>query len=219
MLQSSTSNTLNCNQMEALFTSLPAIIFIYDLNTMKYVQNNGKFKDILGYNQDDFNDLTVDIGKYLIHPDDKHILKKRITYFKNIKNNSWSGVLRFKHKDGHWLWVYSKVTVIERGLNNQAVKLLGITLNAEDSFMTKELFYDLIREKIRKRNYSKIKNLTRREIEIICLITRGYNYQNIAAKLNIQPDTVNKHRKNILSKLCLKNIASLTSFAKENGLA
>ena len=214
-----TYETIEFSQIEEIVSSLPAIIYIYDLSTMKYVWHNSKLKDILGYNQDDFNDLTVDIGKYLIHPDDKHILKKRITYFKNIKNNSWSGVLRFKHKDGHWIWVYSKVTVIERGFNNQAVKLLGITLDVADSFMTKELFYDFIRERIRERNYSKIKNLTPREIEIICLITKGNNYQDIATKLQIQPDTVNKHRKNILSKLCLKNIASLTSFAKENGIA
>ena len=197
--------TLESSQTEEIVSSLPAIIYIYDLTTMKYVWHNSKLKDILGYNQDDFNDLTVDIGKYLIHPDDKHILKKRITYFKNIKNNSWSGVLRFKHKDGHWLWVYSKVTVIERGFNNQAVKLLGITLDIADSFMTKELFYDLIRERIRERNYAKIKNLTTREIEVIFLITKGYNYQDIAEKLHIQPDTVNKHRKNILKKIIRQN--------------
>ena len=41
----------------------------------------------------------------------------------------------------------------------------------------------------------------------------------IAKKLSIQPDTVNKHRKNILEKLKLNNIASLISFAKETGLA
>ncbi|NCA76310.1 MAG: helix-turn-helix transcriptional regulator [Alphaproteobacteria bacterium] len=63
-----------------------------------------------------------------------------------------------------------------------------------------------------------MKNLTTRELEILKLIALGQSYTEIAARLFIQPETVNKHRKNIQNKLHLKSIALLTCFAIENGL-
>jgi DNA-binding NarL/FixJ family response regulator len=76
----------------------------------------------------------------------------------------------------------------------------------------------IIRETARWQYADKIKNLTPRELMIVKLIAEGHCYKDIAAQLYIQPDTVNKHRKNILRKLGLKNIAMLACFAKETGL-
>jgi DNA-binding NarL/FixJ family response regulator len=44
-------------------------------------------------------------------------------------------------------------------------------------------------------------NLTERELEILELIVKGLNYQEIAAKLIISPNTVRKHIQNIYQKL------------------
>ena len=60
--------------------------------------------------------------------------------------------------------------------------------------------------------------LTKREIEIITLISRGLNSHEIANKLFISPFTVVKHRKNILKKLTMKNFAEVVNFAKENSI-
>ena len=49
-------------------------------------------------------------------------------------------------------------------------------------------------------------------------IALGNTNKEIADKLYIQPDTVNKHKK-ILNKLNLNNVASLIKFANETGLA
>ncbi len=65
---------------------------------------------------------------------------------------------------------------------------------------------------------SSIKSLTLRELEVLKLIAQGLSYKDIAERLFIQPETVNKHRKNIQKKLHLNCIALLTCFAMENGL-
>lgn len=58
--------------------------------------------------------------------------------------------------------------------------------------------------------------LTRREIEVLKLIAEGLTNQEIADKLYISASTVDSHRKNLISKLQVKNTASLVRTAFEN---
>ena len=61
-------------------------------------------------------------------------------------------------------------------------------------------------------------HLTKREIEMIKLIADGKQAQEIADLLFLSLHTVNTHRKNILKKLKLNNVADLVRFAFENHL-
>jgi DNA-binding NarL/FixJ family response regulator len=60
--------------------------------------------------------------------------------------------------------------------------------------------------------------LTKREREILGLIAHGLTDKEIAEKVFLSPLTATTHRKNILSKLGLKNKVELTRFALENKL-
>lgn len=59
--------------------------------------------------------------------------------------------------------------------------------------------------------------LTKREQEILRLLAGAHTTPEIAEKLFISPYTVDTHRKNLLSKLNLKNTAALVKYALENG--
>ena len=63
------------------------------------------------------------------------------------------------------------------------------------------------------------KLLTHREREIIKLIAEGYRSKDIAKYLTISSYTVDKHRSNLMKKLNLHSISSLTNYAIQNGLA
>ena len=60
--------------------------------------------------------------------------------------------------------------------------------------------------------------LTGREKDVLTLIAQEYTTQEIADKLFISANTVETHRKNLLSKLNAKNIAGLVKFALQTGL-
>jgi DNA-binding NarL/FixJ family response regulator len=60
--------------------------------------------------------------------------------------------------------------------------------------------------------------LTKREKEILQLISEGLTNHQIAEKLFISPLTVDSHRKNLLTKLNVNNTASLIKLAVQNGL-
>ncbi|MDX9812935.1 MAG: response regulator transcription factor [Bacteroidales bacterium] len=60
--------------------------------------------------------------------------------------------------------------------------------------------------------------LTRRESELLRLITEGYTNQEIADKLYLGNETIKSYRKNLLFKLNVKNTASLVRYAIEQKL-
>lgn len=60
--------------------------------------------------------------------------------------------------------------------------------------------------------------ITQRELEILKLIADGLTSQDIADKLYISKNTVETHRKNMLSKLNVKNTTALVKIANDKGL-
>ena len=65
---------------------------------------------------------------------------------------------------------------------------------------------------------NKMPKLTKREKEILILIAEGLTNTQISEKLFISIDTVDSHRKNLYTKLNVKNTAMLIRFATENDL-
>jgi DNA-binding NarL/FixJ family response regulator len=63
-----------------------------------------------------------------------------------------------------------------------------------------------------------IECLTHREREILKLIAEGHKNKSIGELLCISVRTVDKHRENIMQKLNIHNVPTLTTFAIENGL-
>jgi DNA-binding NarL/FixJ family response regulator len=80
--------------------------------------------------------------------------------------------------------------------------------------LQQQLVNDLFKNKSQKSNTL----LTRREKEVLQLITQEFTNQEIADKLFISLHTVDNHRSSLLQKLDVKNTAGLVKKAIENGL-
>lgn len=63
-----------------------------------------------------------------------------------------------------------------------------------------------------------LNSLSRREIEIISFIKKGYSSKKIAEALKISSKTVEVHRYNILKKLHLKNAAAMVNYINNSQL-
>ena len=61
-------------------------------------------------------------------------------------------------------------------------------------------------------------SISEREAEIILMISEGYKNGDIAEKLCLSSHTVNTHRKNIMSKLGVKNTAGIVMYAVKAGI-
>lgn len=82
------------------------------------------------------------------------------------------------------------------------------------NYITKEI-EEILNPTTDKNEY----NLTKREIQIIQLISRGESNKTIANQCFISETTVKTHRKNIMLKLDLRNTAELVRFALENKIS
>jgi DNA-binding NarL/FixJ family response regulator len=82
------------------------------------------------------------------------------------------------------------------------------------TYYSQELLLNLIR---RKTDNSSIK-LSRREKEILDLISRGFSNPEISVKLSISQRTVERHRTNLLEKTGSKNSIRLIIYALKNNL-
>ncbi len=63
-----------------------------------------------------------------------------------------------------------------------------------------------------------LKSLTKREGEIVALVSRGRASKEIADSLGLSVSTVDVHRANVMKKLGLRNAAALVAFAFQAGL-
>jgi DNA-binding NarL/FixJ family response regulator len=60
--------------------------------------------------------------------------------------------------------------------------------------------------------------LSPREIQVLQLLTEGKKASEIAGRLHVSAKTVQTHRRNIMEKLDLHNLADLTKYAIQKGL-
>ncbi len=68
-------------------------------------------------------------------------------------------------------------------------------------------------------DFMKKYQLTRREVEIIRMISKELTSKQIGDTLFISEFTVGTHRRNIMKKLNAKNVAGLLKFARQHGLS
>ena len=61
-------------------------------------------------------------------------------------------------------------------------------------------------------------DLSKREVEVLELISEGYSNQEIAEKLCVSKRTIDSHRQNLMEKTRVKNTAALIRFAITKGI-
>ncbi len=90
-----------------------------------------------------------------------------------------------------------------------------------DSYFSKDVSVSLMKQ-IQNPGKEKLKRadipLSKREVEILKLISQEYSNQEIAEKLFISIRTVDTHRRNLLEKLGIKNNVGLVKYAISKGL-
>ena len=85
-------------------------------------------------------------------------------------------------------------------------------------YLAKEVQEKLISSTLGQQSSSYIPKLTRREKEVLKLITEEFTTNEIAEKLFISKATVETHRLHLLSKLDVRNTAGLVKVAIQKGL-
>jgi len=101
--------------------------------------------------------------------------------------------------------------------NNELLEAMNRSVN--DAFFLSKVLQQEQKQLLQFRDHfaGKMK-LTKREIELICVLAKGKTTHEAAELLFLSPLTVETHRKNIFKKLNITNVIELVNFAHENNL-
>lgn len=181
--------------------------FIFDSfkNEIDFVSQS--MERILGYDRSDFSILNL-ISQ--VHPDDyEYVLacehqslefSNSLYYNDNFRFNTTYS-FRIKTNNCGYISVKQEYHALEINENGNMSKALVIHIRLPDDFertINDFKIYDRQLNKIV--NVNNIYNLTKRELEIVELVGKGFKSLEIADKLNVSKYTVDTHRKNILAK-------------------
>ncbi len=106
--------------------------------------------------------------------------------------------------------------LLKNAEKNEFIKAIH-TLNNGEKYFSETVKNEFIQSTFSNKKADVPFRLSRREKEILKLISSECTTAEIAEKLFISQNTVNTHRKNLLSKIGVKNTAGLVKFAIQNG--
>lgn len=168
--------------------------------------------------------LDLNLGKVngldLIEPIKKHSPETRIMIVSGYSDGNFVKTAFLNGADGYVL-KGSPLEELRNGI---------LTVMKNNTFMGKgvQVTAKSMDEKERNRNghsrnhpvdaYSLMNDLTKREQQILELITQAFSNKEIARKLFISDQTVSVHRKNIMRKLGVSNTVSLVKVAQSLSL-
>jgi DNA-binding CsgD family transcriptional regulator len=206
-------------------------ISIFDLYQKKHIYLSSRFETIFGFNIDKVHEEGNEYFDKKVHPNDILDAMKIGSYFLNFaislpveERKDYKLINDYRIKDGNdkYIRVIEQFQALELDKHGNVWLALCVMdlspnqdislplLNKVINFRTGELFH--FPETTKKNNLSK------REKEILGLISEGLISKEIADNLFISVHTVNTHRQKILEKLNVKNTAEAVNHAKKYGL-
>jgi DNA-binding CsgD family transcriptional regulator len=218
------SNDEELQFYRTILDKIPAIMGIQQMDdlsdptTNHNIWVNQNMLDFLKYSCQEMDELGFRLFLQTIHPDDMEMIGNAVMKFGTDQGMTYGGVYRLKPKNEDYKWVIGAITVMETR-NGIPWRFLNISLNIDQMKDTQEQVIVLTKEINHLKNYIKVNSLTRREKQIVKLITEGMTDREIGKHLYISHRTAKTHRNNIHRKLSTNSSASIIHFALDNGLS
>lgn len=220
--------------VSALFFLGKSYLFISDIkNSVSHQFSNGTL-DVLGYEP---GEMSLQKMLSIVHPADLPIVisfeAKVLEFFNALPVEKMFLYkvrydFRMQHKKGHYVRILQQVITIETDENGSIVKTMGVHSNITDlkkegspilSFigLEGEPSYENVSVDQKFSFLNPEERFSTREKEILYHLIQGKTSDTIAKELFISKETVNTHRRNMLSKCGVSNTIELVNLSIKNG--
>lgn len=206
-----------------------SVYAVYDMNTGKYLMKSEEQKKLFG------EDSPVDseIHYQNIHPDDIEFVletdNRVFRFYSELPKDEKKDYklvydFRVRNTEGVYMRYMHQVMVLEQDASGKAWLILVISNMLSEKTSNMRPQRRMINIKTNKLHLFNDDDshshlvLTKRETEVLSLISRGYDSINISDKLNISVNTVNNHRQNILRKTLTENTTQAVLYCKRLGV-
>jgi diguanylate cyclase (GGDEF)-like protein/PAS domain S-box-containing protein len=92
-----------------------------------------RYAEMMGRRIEDIMPMTSESWLKLLHPDDRDIANKVIQECFAQPGNIFEIDFRMQHAQGHWVWIRTRGTVIERDAQQRAVRMVGTHADVSDA--------------------------------------------------------------------------------------
>ncbi|HEU4717634.1 MAG TPA: LuxR C-terminal-related transcriptional regulator, partial [Bacteroidia bacterium] len=203
--------------------------YIIDISNGTIPTHKG-FDTFLGY-ADEKIDLEFLFG--LFHPEDVEDLMNLITqaydYGFSLEQPSpfcvqFMVTYRIRKADGSYIKVMRQSTLFQVDREHGMISTVSMCSDITHIDGDKRIKFSMHGEEGKPfevsdlRSKKTLQKFTRREAQLVSLISNGYSTKQIAAELGTSVQTVETQRKNMLRKYNLANTFQLVFWAKENNL-
>jgi DNA-binding CsgD family transcriptional regulator len=194
--------------------NMEGVLFIIDHNKNGLIWVGEGFEKNTGYLDDEFYKIICKGSKKYCHPDDYYFFKEWNDYLMHpgTQDQSFSELVRIKHKNGNYIWVYLCNFIISRNQDGSAHRAGCVMINFEKFMGTPYFDYHFNKHEQRQNNIIQ-DLLSNREKEILTLICKGLSAAQMADKFDLSKRTIETHKKNIQKKLGMNSLAELIRFA------
>ena len=212
----------------------PTIFYLFNYHTLSFEYLSDGFEALTGHLQSDFQKNKKPFFD-LIHENDQKILAEtiypafheiRATHDKDdIKKLAFQVSFRLMRKDKTIIRVLQQFHVLEVDDDHHPLLSFGrvTELSMEyDLDNVSAAVHSLKDHEFRLIYQKTIDNssidLTLREKEVVLMLTEGKTSRQIGLELHISPNTVNRHKQNIMEKLQFDSTAELVKYAVLHGI-
>lgn len=211
------------------------VFTVFDMNRKNYLLKSYGFKRMLGYSTaEDLENDDMELFLQLIHPADLPFVletqNKVHEFFRCLpvdekKDYKLVYDFRVKNTSGVYMHFLHQLVVLEQDATGSSWLLLVVTNliseKAQDIVPRRRMIHLKTGNLFLFRDddeFQSKKLLTRRETEVLGLITQGLDSQQIAGHLFISVNTVNNHRQKILRKTKTGNTTQAILYCKKLGI-
>ncbi len=201
--------------LENLCNNCQNLTIIVDLASNCICHINKIAGEYFGYSIDELKKHGNLIASDVIHPDFLHLFPLAITHFNNESNNdkSYSYMYNLRTLQG-WQWVYgcSQIAIFDENKIPKFIVVVGKSVNdILDNSKTNEKFISDIAS-FKNLQFDAYMALSKREKEILLLISKEWTSKEIAEKLFLSKASIDSYRKKILKLLNVKSAIGLTKY-------
>ncbi len=230
---------INDEQFKSIVNNSPYGVLICDENFVPFYANTSLLK-MLNFDENDIR--TTPITDYL-SADNSDLLEKLSLCTKGFKTLKFDGKVSSKTGKNIGVMFYcttAKISgksalvlnVIDKDMSNKALlkgaeshddiikNAVKIVTENKDSISKEmvEKLKEIFKNKPSESSKNLLISLTKRELEVLELVCKGYSNNEIADKLFISFRTVERHRTNLINKTYSKNIIDVIIYAIKNNL-
>jgi DNA-binding CsgD family transcriptional regulator len=189
--------------------SFESTYFILEASTLKIKNSYKSLLHFFGITPHFFKENTLfELIVENIHPSDVYKVENYLNYINSPGNSNFLAIIKLKNCKGVWRHIYIN-TIVDKLNNRESAKQFFVCCIDMSDVLKNENKLEHNTCAWCHDSLRLIAFLSKREKEIMKLVVQGYTDKEVACKLNISSYTAITHRKNIISKLKVKNTASL----------